>query len=64
MFPLAAEELRAALNLPTPLRLRNAVGQFTLISCEIYLLGKVVPWLWRAVSFSPSLFESFADLAM
>ena len=51
MFPLAVEELRTSLKIATPLHLQNTVGRFTLISWEIYLLSKVVPWLQRAIHF-------------
>jgi len=54
MFPLVAEELRAALDIASLIRVR-----FARVSGEILLLGMVVPWLGRTVSFS----FFFADFA-
>lgn len=58
MFPLVAEELRAALDIASLIRVR-----FARVSGEILLLGMVVPWLGRTVSFSFCFSFFFADFA-
>jgi hypothetical protein len=63
MFPLVAEELRAALDIASLIRVRNVAGRFARVSGEILLLGMVVPWLGRTVSFSFCFSFFFADFA-